>query len=102
MLRNQSGVVFTVALMLPLVLMGCGERESPIQQYGKEVIQAGERTKRVRARADMQAVKTAIQQFYMETGRFPESLDELPIVQYQEIDPALYVYDPTTGSIQLR
>lgn len=101
MLRNHS-VAFTVALMLPLVLMGCGESENPIQQYGKEVIQAGERTKRVRARADMQALKTAIQQSYIERGHFPESLDELSIVQYQEIDPDLYVYDPATGQVQLR
>lgn len=101
MLRNHS-VAFTVALTLLLVLMGCGESGNPIEQYGKEVIQAGERTKRVRARADMQALKTAIQQFYMERGHFPGSLDELPIVQYQEIDPDLYDYDPASGQVQLR
>ncbi len=50
----------------------------------------------------MQALKTAIQQYYIEQGRFPSSLSDLPIVQYQEIDPDLYVYDPVTGSVKLR
>jgi hypothetical protein len=101
MLRNHIAA-FTLALTLPLVLMGCGESENPIQQYGEEVIQAGKRTRRVRARADMQAMKTAIQQFYIERGHFPDGLEELSIVRYQGIDPDLYVYDPATGEVQLR
>ncbi len=91
----------TVAGMMLLVAVGCSESQNPIQQYGEEVIQAGERTKRVRARADMQALKTAIQQYYIEQGSFPASLSDLPIVPYQEIDPDLYDYDPDTGRIRL-
>ncbi len=92
----------TVAGMMLLVAVGCSESQNPIQQYGNEVIQAGERTKRLRARADMQALKTAIQQYYIEQGRFPASLSDLPIVQYQDLDPDLYAYDPSTGSINLQ
>ena len=100
-MRRQIWIATAAAMML-LVAVGCSESDNPIQQYGKEVIQAGERTKRVRARADMQALKTAIQQYYIEQGRFPSSLSDLPTVQYQEIDTDLYVYDPATGSIDLR
>ncbi len=92
----------TVAGMMLLVAVGCSESQNPIQQYGNEVIQAGERTKRLRARADMQALKTGIQQYYIEQGRFPASLSDLPIVQYQDLDPDLYAYDPSTGSIHLQ
>lgn len=101
MLRTKI-LTATVAGMMLLVGVGCSESQNPIQQYGNEVIQAGERTKRVRAKADMQALKTAIQQYYIEEGRFPESLSDLSVVQYQEIDTNLYVYDPATGSIHLR
>ena len=92
----------TVAGIMLLVAVGCSESQNPIQQYGNEVIQAGERAKRVRAKADMHALKTAIQQYYIEQRRFPASLSDLPIVQYQEIDPDLYAYDPSTGSIHLQ
>ena len=101
MFRRRIGPA-TVAATLLLVVVGCGESQNPIQQYGEEVIQAGERTKRVRAQADMQAVKTAIQQYYIETGRFPARLTDLSLVQNQGIDPNLYAYDPATGSIHLR
>jgi hypothetical protein len=101
MFRNYLTPV-TVAGMFVLVVVGCGESQNPIQQYGKEVIQAYERTERVKAQADMQALKTAIQQFYIERGNFPASLNDLPLVQNQGIDPDLYAYDPATGRIQLR
>lgn len=101
MFRKHLALV-TVAGIFALVVVGCGENQNPIQQYGKEVIQAHERTQKVKARADMQAVKTAIQQYYIETGRFPASLTDLSLVQNQGIDPNLYAYDPATGSIHLR
>jgi len=49
MFRKQIWPV-TVAGMMLLVAVGCSESQNPIQQYGNEVIQAGERTKRLRAR----------------------------------------------------
>jgi hypothetical protein len=101
MFRKHLALV-TVAGIFALVVVGCGENQNPIQQYGKEVIQAHERTQKVKARADMQAVKTGIQQYYIETGHFPASLTDLSLVQNQGIDPNLYAYDPATGSIHLR
>lgn len=92
----------TLALLLMLVAVGCGEGQNPVQQYGKEVIDAKKRVESVRAQADMKALETALQQYYVDNGRFPASLSDLPIVQRQRIDPDLYVYDPATGNIQLR
>ena len=92
----------SVALVLLFLVLGCGEGQNPVQQYGKEVIDAKERVERVRAQADMKALETAIQQYYVENGRFPASLTELPLVQNQRIDVSLYAYDPGTGNIQLR
>lgn len=92
----------TVAGMIILVAVGCGESQNPIGQYGKEIIHDHKRTQRVKVRADMQALKTAIQQYYTERGRFPESLTDVPLVQNQGIDTDLYSYDPTTGNVNLR
>jgi len=95
-------VKLVLVTLLPLVVVGCGESQNPAQQYGKEVIDAKGRAERVRAQADLQALKTAIQEFYVERGHFPASLNDLPLVQNQGIDPTVYAYDPATGSIQLR
>lgn len=92
----------TVAGMVLFVAVGCSESQNPIAQYGNEVLGAHERTQRVKARADMQAIKTGIQEYYVERGRYPASLTDLSLVANQGIDPDLYVYDPATGSIQLR
>ena len=92
----------TVAGMVLFVAVGCSESQNPIAQYGSEVLGAHERTQRVKARADMQAIKTGIQEYYVERGRYPASLTDLSLVQNQGINPDLYVYDPATGSIQLR
>ena len=101
MFRRHIWPAAAAGIML-LVAAGCSDSQDPIQQYGQEVIQASERTKRVRGQADMQALKTALQQYSIKRGHFPESLDELSIVQYQRIDRDPYSYDPATGRIHLR
>jgi len=99
--RNHVAAA-SVALSLLFLALGCGEGQNPVQQYGEEVLKAKGRVERVRAQADMKALETAIQQYYVENGRFPVSLTELPLVQNQRIDVSLYAYDPGTGNIQLR
>ena len=103
MLSNQvAPVTVTLFILFLFLALGCGEGQNPVQQYGKQVIDAKGRVERVRAQADMKALETAIQQYYVENGRFPASLTELPLVQNQRIDVSLYAYDPATGNIQLR
>ena len=101
MFSNQVAPV-TVTLFVLFFVLGCGEGQNPVQQYGKQVIDAKGRVERVRAQADMKALETAIQQYYVENGRFPASLTELPLVQNQRIDVSLYAYDPATGNIRIR
>ncbi|MFQ5924292.1 MAG: type II secretion system protein GspG [Anaerolineales bacterium] len=93
---------FTVALVFPLVLMGCGESENRSTQIEKDVIEAQGRAEGVRAHVNLKVLETAIQQYYVEWGRFPKSLNDLPILQNQGIDPDLYEYDPATGKVRLR
>lgn len=99
MFRKRVGLV-AVAGMLLLVAVGCGE--NPFEQYGTEVIQAHGRAKKTRARANLQALRTAIQQYHIEEGRFPDSLTDLDLVYSEGFDLDLYTYDPATGSVQLR
>jgi len=99
--RNHVAAA-SVSLMLLFLALGCGEGQNPVQQYGEEVLKAKGRVEKVRAQANIKALETAIQQYYVEHGRFPASLSDLPIVQRQRIDVSVYAYDPGTGNIQLR
>jgi hypothetical protein len=101
MFRTHCTSIIIASTVL-LVMVGCSENQNPVHQYGKEVIQAHERTQRVKAQADMRALKTSIEQYYIEWGRFPASLNDLPLITNQGIDTDLYVYDPATGDINLR
>jgi competence protein ComGC len=100
MVRNDVATALG-ALVLLVLVFGCGEGQNPIQQYGEEVLKAKGRVERARAQANIKALETAIQQYYVDNGRFPASLSDLPIVQRQGIDVSLYTYDPATGNIQL-
>ncbi|MFQ5897544.1 MAG: hypothetical protein ACE5JN_04775 [Candidatus Methylomirabilia bacterium] len=92
----------TVVGMLLFVVVGCGEGENPVQQYAGKLISAPGQAGRAQAQVNMQLLRTAIQQYRIERGRFPASLTDLPVVQNQRIDPTLYVYDSTTGDVRLR
>ncbi len=70
----------SVVGMVLLVTLGCSESQNPITQYGNEVLGAHERTQTVKARTDMQAIKTGIQEYYVERRRYPSSLTDLSLV----------------------
>lgn len=82
-------------------LGGCGEQK-PKEQNIRDVVEAQQRARRVKAQADLQAIQTALQAYYAEQGRFPDRLDALPLVQDQRIDTSLYAYDPASGQVSLR
>jgi hypothetical protein len=82
-------------------LGGCGEQK-PKEENIRDVVEAQQRARRVKAQADLQAIQTALQAYYAEQGRFPDRLDALPLVQDQRIDTSLYAYDPASGQVSLR
>ncbi len=82
-------------------LGGCGEQK-PKEENIRDVVEAQQRARRVKAQADLQAISTALQAYYAENGRFPDRLDALPFVQDQRIDASLYAYDPASGQVGLR
>jgi hypothetical protein len=97
--RAAAALAALLGVVAPLG--GCGEQK-PKEENIRDVVEAQERAKRVKARADLQAIQTALQAYYAEQGRFPDRLDALPFVQEQRIDTAPYAYDPASGQVSLR
>jgi hypothetical protein len=83
------------------LLGGCGERK-PKEENIRDVVEAQQRARRVKAQADMQAIRSEVQAYAAEHGGFPERLEALAFVRDQHIDASLYEYDPATGEVRLR
>jgi hypothetical protein len=96
-----SAVALAGLLGVVVPLGGCGEQK-PKEENIRDVVEAQQRARKVKAQADLQAVRTAVQAYYTEQGRFPDRLDALPLVQDQRIDTSAYAYDPATGQVGLR
>ncbi len=95
--------VFALAVLLggvPL-LGGCGE-QGPKKENVGEVVEAQRRAERVRAQAEVQAINTALQEYYAQNRRFPDRLEALPFIQDRRIDTSWYVYDAASGQVRLR
>ena len=97
----QAAVALASLLGAVPILGGCGEQK-PKEENIRDVVEAQQRARRVKAQADVQAINTALQAYYTEQGRFPDRLDALPLVQDQRIDASLYAYDAATGQVSLR
>ena len=84
-----------------LLLAGCGEH-GPKKENVREVVEAQDRARKVKAQADLQVINTALQEYYASNGRFPDRLEALPFIQDRHIDTSLYDYDPSSGQARLR
>ena len=95
--------VFALAVPLGVVpLVGGCREQKPKEENIRDVVEAQQRARMVKAQADLQAISTALQAYYAERGRFPDRLDALPLVQDQRIDASLYAYDAASGQVSLR
>lgn len=65
-------------------------------------VESVRRALEARDMADWKAMQVAINLYRSEEGRFPESLDALPIVRERNIDISRWLYDPVTGKVRLR
>ncbi len=104
------GIWLAIILGSNVVLAACGDdapkqtqepprpaRETVLEKGVKSVQQARE----VRDEADARALNSAIQQYYAEQGRYPESLKDLPYARDHGIDTGRWIYDPTAGQVRL-
>ena len=88
-------------LGLVVPLGGCGEQK-PKEENIRDLVEAQQRARRVKAGADVKAIQAALQMHLAEHGRYPDSLDALSLVRDQRIDTSLYTYDPSTGQVSVR
>ncbi len=98
--RRGAFMLAAVLGATPLVA-GCRD-QGPKQENVREVVEAPDRARQVKAQADLQAINTALQEYAASNGRFPDRLEDLPFVRDRHLDASLYEYDPAGGQARLR
>lgn len=83
-----------------LVAAGCSEEKKTTEQYGKTLTGAIPESKKVGTEANLGAIRAALQEYQLEHGRFPERLEDLPLVQNQHLDVSRLDYNKETGTVK--
>ncbi len=91
------------AFLLLLIIAGCDQKpKNPIAEHGDAMIDAYQKSKVLRDTASLSSVRTVIQTFYAEKGRYPDDLSEIKDLLGAEYDLSVYSYDPANGSVSLK
>jgi hypothetical protein len=81
----------------------CDEKpKNPVAGHGNAMIDAYQKSKILRDTASLSSVKTAIQTFHAENGRYPNDLSEIRDLLGAEYDLSVYSYNPSDGSVALK
>lgn len=91
-----------VVLLAVLVVAGCSEEKKTTEQYGKTLTGAIPESKRAATAVNVDAIRTALQEYQLEHGRFPDRLEDLPLVQNQRLDVSRLSYNKETGTVEVK
>ncbi len=75
---------------------------NPVESYVNGLKGSVERAKGAQAEEDIGDIRTAIQTYQMDNGRYPASLDAVKPYVRAGIDMSKYNYSPADGSISLK
>ena len=101
---------FVVLLIFALVLFagGCSKGEgtgedvpdsdNALEEYSSTLLNSLDKSKRARIQASLPTIRLRIDQFKLEKGRYPESLEEITM---PDIPLQLLSYNPETGEVAL-
>ena len=91
------------AFALLLLTAGCDQKpKNPLAEHGDAMIDAYQKSKVLRDTASLSSVKTAIQTFYADKGRYPDDLTEIKDLLGSEYDLSVYSYNPSNGSVSVK
>jgi len=93
----------TAAFAVVWLSVGCDQTpKNPLAEHGDAMIDAYQKSKVLRDTASLNSVKTAIQTFYAERGKYPADLSEIKDLLGAGYDLSVYSYDPAYGSVSLK
>jgi hypothetical protein len=99
---NRFRAILSLIVILFLVF-ACKEKpKNPVAEYGDALIDSYKRGQQAGEKANLDAVKKAVESFRATNGRLPENLEEAQEFIGSGIDPSKYDYNPENGSVSLK
>lgn len=90
-------VVLSVSLFLATA--GCDSEVNPVKEFGNAMIESMETSKEFADEMTFLNIKKALQMYYAENGKHPETLKDIEDFMDSPIDTELYEYNPETGEL---
>ena len=101
-------VVFLLFFVLLFFAGGCSKGEdtgvdapdsdSALEEYSSTLLNSLDKSKRARIQASLPTIRLRIDQYKMQKGRYPESLEEIPM---PDIPLHMLSYNSETGEVGL-
>lgn len=90
-------------LVLPVSLFlaaaGCDSDVNPVKEFGDGMIESVETSKEFADEMTFLNIKKALQMYYAENSKYPETLKDIEDFMDSPIDIELYEYNPETGEL---
>ena len=93
-------VLFIVlSVLLILATAGCDSEVNPVKEFGDSMIESVETSKKFADEMTFLNIKKALQMYYAENGKYPETLKDIEDFMDSPIDTESYEYNPETGEL---
>ena len=99
-------ILWMMFLFLVWPLGGCGKEKegqsvdkNPLEEYAGTLVDSLSKAKKARLKASIPTIRLRINQFKQDTGRYPDTLEELNI---PDLPVQWLQYDSETGEVDLR
>ena len=99
---NRFRIILPLIVVL-FLLFSCKEKpKNPVAEYGDALIDSYKRGQQAGEKANLDALKKAVESYRATNGRLPENLDKVQEFIGSGIDPSKYDYNPENGSVSLK
>ena len=101
-LMKMIRIILSLVFLL-FLLLGCEEKpKNPVAEYGDALIDSYQRGKNAGDKANLDALKKAVESYRATNGRLPESLEDVKEFIGSGIDLSKYTYSSETGTVSLK
>ncbi len=103
MVKLPMKFLIILATLVLVLSVGCDQKpKNPVAEHGNAMIDAYQKSKTVRDTASLSSIRTAVQTFHAEKGRYPNDLSEIQDMLGAPYDLSVYSYNPSDGSVSLK
>ncbi len=97
--KKIKALFIVLSVLLFLATAGCNSEVNPVKEMGDSMVESVETSKEFADEMTFLNIKKALQMYYAENGKYPESLKDIEAFMDPPIDIELYEYNPETGEL---